>query len=591
MSADSPRVFISYRRDDAGANAGRLFDWLVRQFGGKQVFLDTSRIALGDDFEQVLRQRLGQADVVLVVIGPRWLDIANAQGRRLDQTDDYVRMEVAAALAADKRIIPVLVGGASMPAADDLPEVLGDLSRHNAAELRDAGFEQDFDQLVNAILGRPRGYLKTEFHRLQRLLRAIRLSSLLVPAVTVLVVLALWIGLLDLFTLDTRAASYLLWAGEQLSPAPDESGVLLVTIDADTERVLQREFGATPAWRRDHARLIERATAAGATAVVFDLFFERETDADQELADAVRRARAQGTRVVFGARARAGSEPRMIAALRDVSEWGSVCISRRLGYTYLTPLAVLDSDDSGQSSQRAHTPALALTAARAAPLTEVDIDHRRIRLDGVAADRSPQFSLVRRISGQPSNCRNLEPGDTAAMLLIRFAAAGYWQAPQRTLSYVDALSDMTTSTDAMHGRVVLVGATLPRLGDRYRLTSGLSRRTVFGMELHANAIANLLQGREVVTPTLDASAAFALFAAVVGAVFGFVTAPWPRWRRRLALGAVVVAYTGLATTFASQGYLLNVLYHATAFLFTFVILHRLRNGNFDRTAPTALPKA
>lgn len=272
-------VFISYRRDDASGNAGRLFDWLTRQFGRSRVFLDTDKIAHGADFAEVLKARLHDADVVLVVIGRAWLDIANAAGRRLDQPDDFVRMEVATALelaaSGGTRVIPVLVDGAGMPAASDLPQPLQGLARLNAASLRDAGFEQDFDLLVDDMLGRPRGYLRTELDRLQRLLQALKVSSLLVPVVAVFVVLALWMGVLDEFTLDTKAASYLLWAGEQLAPAPDDPGVLLVTIDEGSEAQLQRPFGPTPAWRADHARLIERATAAGAKAVVFDLFSNR----------------------------------------------------------------------------------------------------------------------------------------------------------------------------------------------------------------------------------------------------------------------------------------------------------------------------
>lgn len=581
MQHKAAKLFISYRRDDAAPNAGRLFDWLERQFDADGVFLDTSRIALGADFEKVLRQRLDEAGLVLVVIGPRWLDIANERGRRLEQADDYVRMEVAAALAANKRIIPVLVGGAQMPSADELPEALRGLARRNACELRDAAFERDFDQLVDAILERPRGYLKTELDRLQRLLRAIRLSSLLVPAVTLLAVLSLWVGLLDLFTLDTRAASYLLWAGEQLSPTPEDAGVLMVTIDRASEASLQREFAATAAWRADHARLIDRAAAAGAKAVVFDLFFERETEADAQLAGAAQRARAQGMRVVFGARARDGPAPRMSAALRDAADWGSVCVSRRLGYSYLLPLGVIEADDLSRPVQRVHTPALALSAARPAPPTEVDIDRRRVHLDGLPAAQAPRFSLIRRVSGTIGNCENLQPGDVAAMLMIRFARAGYWQAAARSLSYATALEATAATDAAMRDRVVLVGVTLPRLGDRYSLTSGVSRRPVYGVELHANAIANLLQGRELVTPTLDASAAFALSAALIGALLGYISAPWRHWRRRSAVAAVVVGYITIACIFASQGYLLNVLYHATAFLLTYTVLRQLRNGGFD----------
>src|SRR5438128_10555630 len=75
-------VFISYRRDDASANAGRLCDWLKRQFGADKVFLDTDKIAPGDNFPLVLEQRLAASDVLLAVIGPRWASITDAAGNR-----------------------------------------------------------------------------------------------------------------------------------------------------------------------------------------------------------------------------------------------------------------------------------------------------------------------------------------------------------------------------------------------------------------------------------------------------------------------------------------------------------------------------
>ena len=88
-----PTIFISYRRDDAIANAGRLFDWLVRQFGRQHVFLDTQSIAPGEKFPATLLERLAQADVLLAVIGPRWASITDAAGqRRLDDPNDFVRL-------------------------------------------------------------------------------------------------------------------------------------------------------------------------------------------------------------------------------------------------------------------------------------------------------------------------------------------------------------------------------------------------------------------------------------------------------------------------------------------------------------------
>ncbi len=581
MAAERPNVFISYRRDDAAANAGRLFDWLSDQFGDAHVFLDTSRIAIGADFERVLGERLAAADVVLVVIGPRWLDIADANGRRLDQPDDYVRMEVATALRSGTRLIPVLVGGARMPAAERLPDALRALATRNATELRDAGFEQDFDQLVNAILDRPRGYLKTELDRVQRLLRAIRVSTLLVPTVALLVVIAIWVGALEAFTLDTRAASYLMWAGEQLAPPGAQPGVLLVAVDGDSERRLQRDFGPVAAWRSDHARLLRRAAAAGATAVVFDLVFERATAADAELAAAMRAARARGTRVVVGVRDLDAGRPRIAAALRDAADWGSVCINRRLGYSYMAPLAVVAAGPDFAAVQPARTPALALAAVRGDALQAVDIERRRLVLaNDPAPAAAPRFSLLHRISGATGDCGALADGDLIAAQLIRFTDAGYWHEPQRRVSYADALDPQRVPDSALAGRIVLVGATLGRR-DRVDVVSGFDRHALYGVELHANAIANLLSGREMVTPTLDSDAWTALLAAAAGALFGYLAAAWNPWLRRALLLALAGGYLGVAAVFAGHGLLLNVLYHVSGFVIAFTLLRRLRSGAFD----------
>ncbi|MEJ2132275.1 MAG: toll/interleukin-1 receptor domain-containing protein, partial [Gammaproteobacteria bacterium] len=288
-----PRIFVSYRRDDASANAGRLFDWLARQFGRERIFLDTDKIASGADFPRVLEERLAASDVLLAVIGPQWLAIADANGRRLDQPDDYVRREIAAALAGTTRVIPVLVGGARMPSAEALPEVLRPLATRNAARLDDASFERDFDVLVDDILERPRGFVRRELDRLQRLAFVATRSLFVAPAVVAVVALAVWMKALDAFALDTQIASYLLWAADFASGAAKESPVLLVTIDAASEERLGRAYQSTTfnAWRGDHARLIDRAAAAGAAAVVFDLFFESDLPANGEIARAVSRAR------------------------------------------------------------------------------------------------------------------------------------------------------------------------------------------------------------------------------------------------------------------------------------------------------------
>jgi TIR domain len=99
----SSRVFISYRRQESSGLAGRLYDWLAARFGNDQVFMDVDTIALGVDFAEVITQAVSTCQVLLAVIGPRWLDLTDENGqRRLDDPNDIVRLEIAAALERGK---------------------------------------------------------------------------------------------------------------------------------------------------------------------------------------------------------------------------------------------------------------------------------------------------------------------------------------------------------------------------------------------------------------------------------------------------------------------------------------------------------
>jgi TIR domain len=146
------RVFISYRRQETSGLAGRLYDRLAARFGDDQVFMDVDTITLGVDFAEVITQAVSTCEVLLAVIGSRWLAISDAEGRRrLDDPDDIVRLEIAAALERDIRVIPVLVEGAAMPHREKLPESLVRLTRRNALSLRHESFRADADRLLAAI--------------------------------------------------------------------------------------------------------------------------------------------------------------------------------------------------------------------------------------------------------------------------------------------------------------------------------------------------------------------------------------------------------------------------------------------------------
>lgn len=146
-----PKLFISYRRDDSAGFAGRLTDALEQRLGAGSVFRDVDDIRPGEDFEAVIERGLRQVQAVLVVIGPGWLAAAADGRRRLDQADDFVRREVESALASGKPVVPILVGGASMPDAAALPPTLRGLANRQALVMGDASWAADLARLQTVL--------------------------------------------------------------------------------------------------------------------------------------------------------------------------------------------------------------------------------------------------------------------------------------------------------------------------------------------------------------------------------------------------------------------------------------------------------
>jgi predicted ATPase len=156
-SQDAHRFFLSYRREETAGHAGRLADHLLDRFGAGSVFMDVESIEAGADFTEAIGRAIADSDAVLVLIGPGWLGSAGSdRRRRLDNASDFVRREVEAALSSDVRVIPVLVGGASMPAEEHLPPSIGELARRNAVELQDRRWREDVDALIDVLEGRGR---------------------------------------------------------------------------------------------------------------------------------------------------------------------------------------------------------------------------------------------------------------------------------------------------------------------------------------------------------------------------------------------------------------------------------------------------
>jgi TIR domain/WD40-like Beta Propeller Repeat len=158
------RIFISYRRKDSKPWSDRMYPVLVKAFGKRNVFKDVVNIGAGQNFRAVIERAVFSADVVLIVIGQQWVTITDKTGqKRLENPDDFVRLEAEMALRHGKIVIPVLIDGTQMPSSTDLPSTLINIPSLNGANVRgDPDFDPDMRQLILAIrkqVGREWGIL------------------------------------------------------------------------------------------------------------------------------------------------------------------------------------------------------------------------------------------------------------------------------------------------------------------------------------------------------------------------------------------------------------------------------------------------
>jgi hypothetical protein len=147
------KTFISYRREDSRHVADRIYDRLAAHFGKETVFKDVDSIPLGVDFRRKLQEAVAQCSVMVVVIGDHWLTLTDKTGqRRLDDENDFVRIEIETALQRRIVVVPILVDGARMPSTNDLPPSLGELTFQQGTTIRaDPDFHRDLDRLTVAL--------------------------------------------------------------------------------------------------------------------------------------------------------------------------------------------------------------------------------------------------------------------------------------------------------------------------------------------------------------------------------------------------------------------------------------------------------
>jgi hypothetical protein len=146
------RIFLSYRREDASGHAGRLYDVLAKRYGSENVFMDIDTIDVGRDFAEVISNAVASCDALIALVGRQWLTATDASGkRRLDDPNDFVRLELEAALQRDVAVVPACVQGAAHPSAEQLPDSLAPLARRQGVELHDIGWHDDVNRLIERL--------------------------------------------------------------------------------------------------------------------------------------------------------------------------------------------------------------------------------------------------------------------------------------------------------------------------------------------------------------------------------------------------------------------------------------------------------
>jgi hypothetical protein len=149
-------IFVSYRREDTAGYSVPLRDRLVRAFGRKAIFVDTDSIQYGEKFPNVVREQVGKCQVLLALIGPHWLNARYEDGnRRLDDPEDFVRIEITTALQRKIPVIPILFDGTKIPKPTNLPSELAELSVCNALDVRGGSFHSDIDRLIQNLRLQP----------------------------------------------------------------------------------------------------------------------------------------------------------------------------------------------------------------------------------------------------------------------------------------------------------------------------------------------------------------------------------------------------------------------------------------------------
>ncbi|SAK56805.1 CHASE2 domain protein [Caballeronia arationis] len=551
-----PNIFITYRRDDSSATSELLHDRLAALFPRNRVFIDILDIPAGTNWQKLLSERLRKYDVVLAVVGTAWLSMLNE--RAANGATDFVRWEVAEALRQKKRIIPVLVDGAQLPDAHELPADVAELANLQSMPLKRDTRDRD----IAAIAAQLEGTGLIESIRLSmqklRIFRASAAVSVLVGATAFSFV---WVNVFDLLGLDTRTSSFTMLIGDVLfEPALSKDLVLVgIVPNASETRSLARTR------RADYARLIALAAQQKAKAIAFDITTEEPGPADATLIDAIRAARQSGTRVVFGFKAL--TPYGHAVALPGLGESGAflglTCIGQKLDNAVFGTVAM-------QAGKNVYGSFALYAVTGATNIERIPSSETILHASAGAEEQNIRFSLREVAEWPDKDCPARPAGAVLARIIFPLSHRERLRDPARRLN-TDTLLAAASPAPAWQGKVIVVGAEHPLDLLQTRLDVAGPER--YGFEFQAGAVNALMTGA-IVTP-LGFVQQWLLVLVMVAAAIAYRI--WrvgkSRWLDVIVLPAACFAFLAITVLlYARLGLLVDSLYHLVAFGVTWWML-------------------
>lgn len=381
----------------------------------------------------------------------------------------------------------------------------------------------------------------------------------------ILMIFLSWVSLFDFVRWDTNIESYTIWLGDLFTEKNFSDKIVIVPIKKETEKMLNKSFDRS--WRQDHAVLIEKMSKAGARVIAFDMYFNEASDFDQVLIDAIGIAKKRNTTVILGYRELEGDRPVIVPSLRKIiPALGIVCHGEKLGYARTAPLVI-------SKDNQTPLPSLALAifmADRGVNGIKVDWDNQFIYSLDTKADALKKLKYSERTESAKlqKGCPVIDKGDDVADLLLGLSSLPVLRDPSRNFAYekVKTATDLELNRQFMN-KIVIVG--VEKEEELFSVHAD-PKHEYYGLELHAEALNNLLQGKTIQSLDVKGQLLIMVVLSFLGAFIKYWELCGQINKPTLVLLIILIVYLVITVFIYSQyRVLLNTLYHIVALLFAY----------------------